>query len=275
VLFSFGCVERLADFSVRSLEGVRCTGIDSKGFNLMVRCKLANPNSLGAGVSNIRFRTFAGQHLLGKGRFQGPLEVQPKSEFLLEVPVRVSYAGLPPDFPERVKDGHLRMRTEVNLTAKTKLGSYDMHLSTKDRVKIAEAFRVAIQGPFKGEAFRIDSITLAGLKLRRVKLRIRFTARNLFAFPYRILRGAFSISINGSHFGDGKLEQPLALKPRSQATVDTVVAATHGAVGRAIAAMMGEDPRFRLKGTLWIDPIGGVDRLPVDVEADSSIFGHR
>ncbi len=41
----------------------------------------------------------------------------------------------------------------------------------------------------------------------------------------------------------------------------------------AIAAMMGQDPRFRLTGTLWIDPIGGVSELPVDVEADSSIFG--
>jgi LEA14-like dessication related protein len=270
-----GCVERLADFSVQSLEGVRCTGIDGKGFNLLVRCQLQNPNGLGATVQNVHFQTFAGRYLLGEGRFQGPLRVRPKSEFLLEVPVRVSYSGLPADFPERVKDGHLRMRTEVNLTAKTKLGSYDMHLSTVDRVKIAEALGVAIQGPFRGGAFRIDSITLAGLKLRRVTLRIRFTARNMFAFPFRIRRGTFGISINGSPFGDTKLEQPLQLEPRSQVSVDTVVTASHGAVGRAIAAMMGEDPRFRLKGTLWIDPIGGVDRLPVEVDADSSIFGQQ
>lgn len=267
------CVERLVDFHVRRLEGLRVTGIDGDGFNLQVRCLLENPNALGARVRDVRFKTFSGDHLLGEGSFAGPVEVAARSRFPLRVPVRVSYKRLPADFPTRVKDGTLLMRVEVDLTAGTKLGSYSMHLRTEDRVEIAEALKVAIQGPFKGQAIRIDRITLGGLKLRQVKLRIRFTARNMFAFPVQVRRGEFRIAINAEHFGDGKLAGPLALPPTGSRTVEAEVVASHGAVGRALGAMMGADPRFRLKGTLWIDPVGGVSRLPLDVEADSSVFG--
>ena len=266
-----GCVERLVDFHVHRLEAMRVTGIDGEGFALQVRCLLENPNPLGAQVVKVRFKAFSKTHLLGEGSFAGPVTVKPNSRFQLRTPVRVAYHRLPPDFPARVKDGALVLRTEVDLTAKTKLGTYPMHLVTEGRVDIAETLKVAIQGPFKGQAVTIKSIRLTGLKLRRVKLRVRFVARNMFAFPVRIVRGEYRILVNGEHFGRGKLEQPIVLPPRGSKTVDTELSATHGAVTRAMAAMMG-DPRFRLKGTLWIDPVGGVSRLPLDVEADSSVF---
>lgn len=104
-------------------------------------------------------------------------------------------------------------------------------------------------------------------------LKARVRARNFFAFPVRIRRGVYSISINGSHFGDGRFDEPLSIPPRSAVERTMEVGASHGAVGSAIVAMMGAEPRFRLKGTLWIDPIGGVGELPLDVEADSTIFG--
>jgi len=272
LLICTGCVDRLVDFHVHRLEGVRCTGIDGNGFNLVVRCQLENPNALGAEVSQVRFRSLTGSHLLGQGRFPGPVKVNANSRFVLQVPVRVSYADLPADLPRRVASGMLLMRTEVDLRAKTSLGSYSMHLTTEDRVKIAEALKVAIQGPFQGQAFRIDSIRLAGLELRRIRLRIRFVARNMFGFPVRIRGGRYSVSINGALFGDGKLERPIAVPPRRTVTVDAKVLATHGAVTQAIAAMLGADPRFRVKGTLWIDPIGGVSKLPIDIQAGSDIF---
>ena len=273
LLLTSGCIERMVDFHVKRLEGLRVTGIDGKGFNLQVRCRLENPNPLGARVEKIRFKNYSGAHLLGQGQLAGPVPVEAHSQFTLKVPVRVAYAKLPADFPERVKDGSLELRTEVDLTARSKLGSYSMHLSSTDRVKIAEALKVAIGGSFRGRAFRVERISLSGLKLRNVKLRIRFVARNLFAFPVRIRRGVYKISVNGEPFGDGKLEQPIALPPHGQKQVDAEVTATHGAVALAIGAMMGADPRFRVKGTVWIDPVGGVSKLPLDIEADASVFG--
>lgn len=274
VVLLTGCVERLVDFHVHRLEGLRVTGIDGKGFDLKVRCLLENPNALGAEVVKVRFKTFSKDHLLGQGSFAGPVQVKARSRFTLRVPVRVAYHRLPADFPARVKGGTLLMRTEVDLTAKTGLGSYPMHLVTEGPVEVAEALAVAIQGPFKGEAVRIRSIRLVGLKLREVTLRIRFVARNLFTFPVRIRRGEYSILVNGERFGAGKLDRPIDLPPRGSKTVEAEVTATHGAVTRAIAAMMGADPRFRLRGTLWIDPVGGVSKVPLDVEADASVFSN-
>lgn len=143
-----GCVERLVDFHVRRLVGVKVTGIDGRGFDLRVRCELENPNSLGAAVTRVRFSTYLGQHLLGEGRLAGPVKVAARSSFTLEVPVRVAYDRLPADLPRQVADGTVQMRTETTFTATTRLGSYTMRLRAVDRTEIAEAIKVAIRGCF-------------------------------------------------------------------------------------------------------------------------------
>lgn len=267
------CVERLVDFNVKRLEGVRVTRIDGQGFDLIARYEVENPNPLGATISKVRFETFMGQHQLGRGQMAGPLQVAAKSRFSLEAPVRVTYGRLPPDLPQRVADGTMRIRTVASMTAGSKLGSITMNLTSEDRAKIDDSLKVAIRGSFSGDALKILSINLGRLKLRKVQLKIKIRAQNLFAFPVRIRRGNYSISINGSHFGKGAFSEPLTLAPRGAVERTMEIAASHGAVGSAIMAMMGAEPRFKLKGTLWIDPIAGVSKLPLEVEADSSIFG--
>jgi LEA14-like dessication related protein len=272
-LLSAGCVERFVDFRVRELSGVRVTSIDARGFDLRVRCELENPNALGAEVSGVRFRTWTGEHELGNGALSQPFSVAARSRFSLEVPVRVTYESLPADLPARAAGGAIQLRTEASLRARTSLGSYNMRLSSEGRTRIAEVLRVAVQGPFAGDGVRVDSIALAGLELRRVRLRARLTARNRFAFPIQIRRGTFQIAVNGAPFGKTSLDRPLTLRPRATVSLEMLVLATHGAVGGAIAAMFGAEPHFRVRGELEIDPIGGVQRIPIDVQADSSVFG--
>jgi LEA14-like dessication related protein len=265
-------VERLLDFHVRRLVGVRVTGIDGSGFDLRVRCELENPNQLGARLTRIRFRSYLGTHLLGEGDLPGPVKVGPKERFMLEVPVRVAYRRLPPDLPARVADGTVLLRTEAAFTAVTKLGSYPMTLTSTGRTAISRALTVAIQGPFSGPAFSITQVRFGGVKLRRFTLSLSFQARNLFAFPVRIRRGTYHVFVNETFFAAGKLAEPLTLAPYSSVDRTVEIQPTHGAMGSALVAMLGGEPRFRLKGTLWIDPIGGVSRLPLDVEADATVF---
>lgn len=268
-----GCIDRLADFHVRRLVGVTVKGIDGHGFNMLVHCELENPNPLGAKVSEIRFSSYLGQSLVGRGRIDGPIDVAARSRFPLEVPVRVAYENLPADLPARVADGTVQLRTVTDLSARTRLGTYRMHLVSRGRTEIAKALEVAIQGPFRGRAVQILGIRLGGMHLRRIQLLARVRARNLFAFPLRIRRGSYRIAINGEHFGEGTLSRPITIQARSTVETEMAVTATHGAVGKTILAMLGQEPRFKLTGTLWIDPIGGVSRLPLEVEADASIFG--
>lgn len=267
-----GCVEKLVDFHVRRIVSLRVTRIDGQGFDMQVRCELENPNPLDARVSRVRFATYTGSHLLGRGRLETPVAVKARSRFMLRVPVRVRYARLPRDLPRRVEDGKLDLRTVARLTASTRLGSHQMRLVARDRTDVAEALRVAIQGPFRGPGFRVVGLRLAGVGLTGVTLRARWTARNMLPFPYTIRRGRFDVFVDGQRFGEGRISEPLTVAPGRSVTRETEVRATHGAVGSALSAMMGADPRFRLRGTLWIDPVGGVSRLPLDVEADASVF---
>ena len=273
-LLATGCAERFIDFRVHRLLVARVTGIDGAGFEMQVRCEVENPNLLGAQIEGLRFKASMGEHLVGRGALAGPVAVPPRGRFTLEVPVRVAYADLPPDFPRRVQGGELELTTEADLRARTKLGTYQMRLVSKGSTRIAETLSVAVQGFFQGEALRVEGIKLGRLELRRVRLRIRFLAKNLFAFPVNVLRGEFRLDVNGRFFGESRLEQPLALPPRGSRGLELEVAATHGAVAAATSSMIAGEPRFRVRGTLWIDPIGGVSRIPIDVRADSSVFGH-
>jgi len=268
-----GCAERFLDFQVRRLTALKVVRIDGAGFDLQVRCELENPNPLGAELGAISFETWAGDHRLGRGTLPGPIQVAARSRFTLEVPVRVAYAELPADLPARVAGGSLALQTEASFSARTPVGSYAMRLRSSGQTQVAEALQVAVQGSFRGEALRVERISLAGLELRRIRLKVRLRARNLFAFPLRVQRGEVDLAIGGTPFGKSKLEQPLALPAHGEATTEVAIAATHGTVGTVITSMLGQQPRFRVRGTLWIDPVGGVSQIPIDVEADQSIFG--
>jgi len=267
-----GCVERFIDFRVHELAGVRVTRIDGAGFDLRVRCQLENPNRVAARLTGIRFRSWTGPHELGTGQLSEGLQVAARSRFQLEVPVRIAYEALPADFPQRVAGGWLELRTEATFHAQTSLGAYDMRVVSEGRTRISEALQVAVQGPFTGDAVRVDSVALDGVGLRRTRLRLRLTARNRFAFPVQVRRGSFALAINGTPFGKSSLERPLRLPPRGAQSLDMVIDATHGTVGAAIVAMMGGEPRFHVTGQLEIEPLGGVSRVPIDVQADSSVF---
>jgi hypothetical protein len=43
-------------------------------------------------------------------------------------------------------------------------------------------------------------------------------------------------------------------------------------MARALGALATTDPRFRVRGTITVEPIAGISALPVDLTADSSVF---
>ena len=268
-----GCADRFVDFRVQRLLGMRVTKIDRVGFDTLVRCELENPNPIGAEIEDVVFRARMGEYLLGRGHLAGPVSVAARSHFQLEFPLRVLYADLPADFPSRVASGELKIVTEAGLRAHTRAGTYDMTLVSTGSTRIAESLPVAVQGPFRGDAVRVEAINLAGIELRRMRLRIRFVATNLFAFPVSIRRGELRLEVNGRFFGESRLGA-LLLPPRGSRSAEVEVAATHGAVAAVALSWLGEEPQFHLQGTLWIDPIGGVGRVPLDVRADASVFTH-
>jgi LEA14-like dessication related protein len=273
VLGELACVERFVDFRVERLVALKATRVDASGFNLLVQTEIANPNRLDAEVSEVGFRAFLGAHRIGAGQVAGPFHAPAGGRFLLEAPLRVAFGDLPADFPERVAGGELALRTEASFRARTALGRYAMRVTSEGRTRIAEALQVAVQGTFQGDALTVEGISLGSLALRQVRLKVRFRVRNHFAFPLSIKGGDFKLDINDAPFGESSLPGPLTLPPRGSATTTLEIAATHGVVGSVVVGMLGKEPRFRVRGTVRIAPIGGVSRIPIDVQADSSIFG--
>lgn len=266
------CWSKWVDFKVHRLLSARVDSIDKTGFTMKVRTEVENPNAMSASLTRIRFRTYMGQNMVGKGEVPGPVKAPARQRFILESPVRIAYADLPADLPARTAGGKFELRIATTFTAKTPVGTFPLKLESSGQVRTDESLQVAIKGPFRGGSMKVESIALSEFGFFGSRMIIRLEARNAFAFPVRCRRASFSIAVNGVHFGTGTLEQPVRLAPRSPATVEVEVAASHGSLGQTLLVLLTQDPTFRVTGTLWIDPIAGVSELPVDLTTDGSIF---
>jgi len=185
----------------------------------------------------------------------------------------VVYADLPADLPKLAARGRVTLRIACQLQAHTSLGSYDLELESTDQVAVDRALHVVVKGPFRGKAVRVEQITLDRPGLLQTDLVVRLRVRNAFAFPIHVRRARFSIAINGVHFGEGMLNKPLRLAPRSTGRVVVTVAAQSTALGPSVLALLSGDPSFRVTGSLLIKPLAGVSKIPLDIEADASVLG--
>ena len=60
MLAATGCIEKWADFEVRSISEMRVIAVDNLGVDAVVLCELLNPNAVDARVSDIRFTAKSG-----------------------------------------------------------------------------------------------------------------------------------------------------------------------------------------------------------------------
>ncbi len=272
LVLAAGCFGHWVDFRVREISGLRARDIDDRGFGLTVRSRLLNPNRVGAVISDIRYRISTGNHPLGRGRIAGPIQVPARSPFDLDASLRVDYADLPGDFPRRVASGRLPLTVQTSLVAETRLGTFSMNLRSTGRVEIAEALEVAVTGSFRGRAVKVRRIRLASLSARAVELRLEVALHNAFAFPLRIERGEVELFVNGRYFGRSGIDSAVELPAGRTVIREFDVSAAHFRTWLAAGALLAGAPRFRARGVLWIEPIGGVSRIPFDLNADASVF---
>ncbi|MCK5801041.1 MAG: LEA type 2 family protein [Deltaproteobacteria bacterium] len=269
---SAGCFRKWVKFRTLQIKTIEVKAVNDASFRLDTRCELENPNALGATVTAVRFVAKTGNAIIGRGVLPGPINVPSKKRFDLVAPLVIRYADLPADFPQRVAGGLLPLTIETHFTATTSLGKYTMDLVSTGKPQIAKALEVAIHGSFRGRSLIIETYTLRKIGLRGVTLDLHVKAQNLFAFPIRIRRALYHVDINDKAFGDGEMKTPLPIPPQKTRRRILSVSATHGAIGNAVVALFGKTPRFRVRGTLWIDPVGGVSKIPIDLTADDSVF---
>lgn len=271
-LLATGCFKHWVDFEVQRVSAMHVRAIDASGFDVTVRATIFNPNRLGATIRNVRFEARAGSHIVGRGVLAGPITVGARTGFEVDAPVRIAYADLPADLPDRVQAGFLPLTIRARVDAATSVGSFHMDLEDSSRVEIARALDVAVSGTFSGDALVVRRIAMISVDTESIVLRVVVDMRNAFAFPVRIRRGDVTLWVNDRRFGNAKLEQAIELLPGQPVTHTFDIAATHEDVLRTVKAMLDSEPVFRAQGTVWIEPIAHVSRIPFDVTADMSVF---
>lgn len=266
------CVSRFADFHVRQITAVQVHDIDEHGFAMTVNARVENPNRLAAQVRDIRFRASTGAYLLGTGEVARPVTAPARSSFPLAATVWVPFAQLPADFPARIADGALPLIVDASFSADTRIGQFDMQLRTEGRTAIDRDLAVVISGALRSSAVRVTEITQLGFELTGVRLQVRVTLRNAFPFPLRIERGDIGFLLGGLRVGSTRIERAIDLPARGQVAGEFTVRVSHTDMLRVAAAVSAGDVATRAAGTLWIAPIGGIERIPFDVATDLSVI---
>lgn len=265
-----GCISQFADFHVRELSGVHVHDIDDTGFAMTVRAQVENPNRLDAQVSDIRFRASTGGHLLGRGSVAGSSLARARSVFPLDATVRVQFADLPADLPARVADGALPLTVDSTFRARTRIGQFDMNLRAQGRTVLGQALEVMIAGGLRSSTVRVTRLTDVGLRLFGVRLQVQVALRNAFPFPVHITRGHIALLVGGRRVAVTRVDAAIVLPARGRATRVFTVDVSHADMLRLAASLAQGDLSTRAAGTLWIEPIGGVERIPFDVATDLS-----
>lgn len=265
-----GCVSQFAEFHVRELSSVQVGDIDDTGFAMTVRAQVENPNRLAAEVSDIRFQASMGDKVLGTGQVAGAIQAGARSVFPMDATVRVRFADLPADLPAQVADGTLPLTVDAAFKAKTSIGKFTMKLRATDRTAIDQTMQVMIAGGLRGSTVRVTRLAGVNLGLTGVRLRVNVALHNAFPFPVRIVRGDIDLLLGGRRVGATRIDRPIDLPARTRVMRELTVQVSHADMLRMVTSVGQGAVATRAAGTLWIAPIGGIERIPFDVATDLS-----
>ena len=270
VLFASACAHHFVAFHVRELSAVRVDHIDGDGFDMTVRVEVENPNRLTAEVSDIRFSARTGEYALGAGRGVGTIRAGARSVFPMTATMRVRFADLPADFPDRVQGGSLPLTVDAAFQARTSIGRFAMTLRERGRTAIDQSLPVVIAGGLRGSAVRVTGIEDIGLGLTGMRLQVRVSLANALPFPVRVTRGDIALLVGDRRVGATRIEAPIDLPARGRVERELAVLVSYVDMLRLGQSIGAGDLATRASGTLWIAPIGGVERIPFDVATDLS-----
>ncbi len=267
-----GCVRDVTQLRMTRLKAIRITSLERRGFNMEASCEVLNPAPVQATLEKMKFSIYLGRQLLGQGTRDAPLPVQPGATFPLRVPLWVAYSDLPASLTHHMEEGKLRLRILGQMLARTSFGQFKITLDREELVQVDEALRVVIEGTFSGDGIKLQSLQLRQVDLQRTLLRLALDVRNPFPFLVRVQRATYSVSVGGVPLGQGTTPGPLHLPPRARREVPLELSVPHAGLGASALAMLRNAPRVRVEGTLWVDPVVGVTRIPLRLEADARVI---
>lgn len=276
LVLSGGCASRLANFHVQEITAVEVHHMDEQGFDMTVRTRVENPNRIAAELHDIRFQAASGDRVLGRGNVADSvadsIAAPARSTFDLNATVRVQFTDLPADLPARIADGFLPLTVKAQFAADTRIGRFDMRLTATGRTAIARALQVMITGGVRSHILRVTRLTQVAVGLTGLRLRLRVAVHNAFPFAIFVRGGRIELALGQRRAGVAYIDEPLTLPPRAQQQREFDITISHGDMLRAMRSVWEGDLSVTARGTLNIDPIGGVDVIPFDVRADPSVI---
>lgn len=265
-----GCSPQFATLRVAAISDVQVARIDRDGFDMVVVTRVENPNRLSAEVSDIRFVASIGEHVLGRGTVPGVVHAAAQSAFDIEAAVRVRFADLPADLPARIADGVVPLTVLTDMTAQTRVGEFDMTVRADGDTEIAASLPVMVRGALSAPVVQVAGVRSFGAGIGSITLRVQTRLRNAFPFPIRIKRGQVSLYLGEGRAGSSTFDVPFTLRPYQRSVREFELTITHGDLFRTLRALISGELGLRARGSLDIEPIGGVSRVPFDVLVDSA-----
>jgi LEA14-like dessication related protein len=273
VVAAAGCIPaRFVRFEAREVRAIKVLAVRDDGVDLVLTAVVANPNPIAARVRAVRYRIFVGGQLLGRGERSGDLDVAAHGEAVVDLPVRIAFADLPPDLPAAITGPQVAYRAEVAVDVSSRLGDHHFDLDRKGVVRIADAFRLGVAGDFAARIVEVRGVRVKPPGLDGLTVTADLAVRNLFPFSLEIQRVEYAVSLGGAPLGEGRYDRPITLPPRGTAPVAMELKVRLSAFADVARAMSKKGADVRVTGRAFLRPIAGITVVPFDVRPDAALL---
>jgi apolipoprotein N-acyltransferase len=255
---------RLVRFEAREIRALAVQRVTDDAIDVTLTAVVANPNPLAARVHRLRYRIYVAERLLGHGERGDTFEVAAHGEAVIDLPIHVRFADIPPELPRLAGGEVTPYRAEVSIDVASRLGEHHFELNRRGIVRTLNTMRLIIAGDFATRLVALRGVRLAPA-LDGVTAFADLEVRNRLPFPLEIRRVEYAVTMRDVLLGEGRHEHLIAVPSHGTARVTMALKVPFSAAVDLARAVSSAGRGVRVRGRATIRPIAGITEIPFDV----------
>ncbi|MEW8027397.1 MAG: LEA type 2 family protein [Candidatus Thiodiazotropha sp.] len=224
------------------IEGVRLTGLDLEGVDLVFDVNVHNPNAFSIDLAEFDYALQLFEQPFLKGRQSAGLNLSAETGSHIEVPLRLGFQQLLKSYQQ------LKVADQA---------SYRLDLGLGFKMPVIGSLRlpVNIEGEFpvpKIPDFSISSLAVKRLTLHEADLLLQLEVENPNSFSLMLQQLDYQLKFNGAVIGRGLIRRPVDIVQGGNGVVSIPLTIDLAQAGKGLySALLGPaDIRYELNGSI-------------------------
>jgi LEA14-like dessication related protein len=224
------------------IEGIRLTGLDVNGVDLVFDVNVQNPNAFTIDLADFDYDLQLFEQSFIKGRQSAGVNLAAERASRIEVPLRLGFKQLLNSYQQ------LKRADQA---------SYRLDLGLGFKMPVIGSLRIPVE--FEGDFpvpkipdFSIKSLAVKRLTLNEAEVLLQLGVENPNSFSLMLQQLDYDLKLNGAVIGKGLIRQPVDIMQGGSGVVNIPLSIDLAQAGRGLySALLGlSDLRYELNGSV-------------------------